>query len=99
MIEVTRLRWNNSYRFSDTLSAGLSVELYSSKGDDELARSFDRKYVDIRPRFGWNFKKFWSISGSYRYRKQAFDDTSDEAIQNAAYLTLTYRWPRIAVSR
>ena len=99
LIEVTRLRWSSSYRFSDTLSAGLSVELYSSKGDDELARSFDRKYVDIRPRFGWNFRKFWSISGSYRYRKQSFDDTSDEAIQNAAYLTLTYRWPRIAVSR
>jgi hypothetical protein len=44
-------------------------------------------------------KKFWSLSGSYRYRKQTFNDIKDDATQNAAYLTLTYRWPRIAVSR
>ena len=98
-IEVTRLSWNNLYRFSETLSGNLNIQLYKSETNNNARDSLNRDYYQIEPRFNWDFQQFWRISGSYRYRKQTFDNTGDDATQNAAYLTLTYGWPRIAVSR
>jgi len=98
-IEVDRLRWNNLYRFSETLSAELNLSFYQSETGNDARSSLNREYYQIEPRFNWDFEQFWRISGSYRYRKQTFDNTSDDATQNAAYLTLTYQWPRIAISR
>lgn len=98
-IEVTRLRATSLYRFTQILSASLNLEFYNSEVNNDAASNLNRNYYQIEPTFSWALKKFWSLSGSYRYRKQTFDDISDDATQNAAYLTLTYRWPRIAVSR
>jgi len=97
-IEVTRLGSTNLYRFSEILSASLGLNIYRSKGNSSFASSLNRDYIQIEPTFSWKLKKFWSLSGSYRYRKQTFDDIKDDATQNAAYLTLTYRWPRISQS-
>jgi len=98
-IEVTRLGATNLYRFSETFSASLNFSFYRSKSNNNIAARLNRDYIQIDPTFSWRLKKFWSLSGSYRYRKQTFDDIKDAATQNAAYLTLTYLWPRIAVSR
>ena len=98
-IEVTRLRSTSLYRFNEILSASLNLEFYNSQSNNNVGSSLNRNYYQIEPTFSWAMKKFWSLSGSYRYRKQTFDDITDDATQNAAYLTLTYRWPRIAVSR
>lgn len=98
-IEVTRLRSNSLYRFSETLSAKLNLLFSTSETNNDVGSSVSRDYYQAEPALIWNLKKFWDLSASYRYRKQTFDDTSDDATQNAAYLTLTYLWPRIAVSR
>ena len=98
-IEVTRLGATNLYRFSEIFSASLNLNFYRSKSNNNFATSLNRDYIQIDPTFSWMLKKFWSLSGSYRYRKQTFGDIKDDATQNAAYLTLTYHWPRIAVSR
>lgn len=99
LFEVTRLTWSNSYRFSETLSGNLGLTLYRSRDDSKLSTSQDRKFYDINPQINWDFAQFWRISASYRYRNQSFDSSNDNATQNVADLTLTYRWPRIAVSR
>jgi len=98
-IEVTRLGSTNLYRFNEILSASLNLSFYRSKSSNDIASGLNRDYYQIEPKFTWALKKFWSLSGSYRYRKQTFDGISDDATQNAAYLTLAYRWPKIAVSR
>jgi len=98
-IEVDRFRLINRYRFSETLSVNLKLEFYNSQSNNSASTSLNRDYYRIEPRLSWNFTKFWRLSGRYRYTRQTFDDTGNEATQNVAYLTLTYRWPRIAVSR
>jgi hypothetical protein len=98
-IEVDRLGWLNLYRFSETLSGNLDLALYHSKTDNSVSSGLNRDYYQVQPRLNWQFAQFWVLSGSYRYIKQTYDNTSDDAVGNAAYLTLTYQWPRIAVSR
>jgi hypothetical protein len=97
-LQVTRLGWNNLYRFTELLSGELELSYYQSETANGVGER-DRNYYQIRPSFSWRFKQFWTLSGSYLYREQKFDSSNEEAIQNAAYLTLTYDWPRIAVSR
>jgi len=70
-IEVARVRWNNLYRFSETLSANLNLEFYRSETNNNARDDLNRDYYQIEPRFNWDFQQFWRISGSYRYRKQA----------------------------
>ncbi|TCK19391.1 uncharacterized protein (PEP-CTERM system associated) [Thiogranum longum] len=98
-IETTRVRATSLYRFSEILSANLNLAFFNSQSSNNVGNSLNRNYYEIEPTFTWAMKKFWSLSGSYRYRKQTFDDIKDDATQNAAYLTLAYRWPKIAVSR
>ncbi len=97
-IEVTRAGLKNLYRFSETWSTELNLAAYRSQTSAD-ARNGNRKYYQVEPKVNWQFRQFWRLSGSYRYRKQTFDNTGDDATQNVAYLTLTYLWPRIAVSR
>ena len=97
-LQVTRFGWNNLYRFTEILSGELRLSYYQSEAANGVG-SRDRNYYQIEPRFNWRLREFWTLSGSYRYRKQTSDATNDDAIQNAAYLTLRYDWPRIAVSR
>ena len=99
LFEVTRLTWTNNYRFSETFSGDLGLALYRSRDDSDLGTSQDRSFYDINPRINWDFAQFWRISASYRYRNQTFDRSNRNATQNVANLTLTYRWPRIAISR
>lgn len=98
-IQVDRADWKNVYRFSETLSASLNLSYYHSKSSNAVGQQVDRNYYQARPEFSWRFRRFWYLSGSYRFSKQTFANTGDDAVQNAAYLTLTYHWPRIAVSR
>jgi hypothetical protein len=98
-IEVNRVRWLNLYRFSETLSGNLNLEFYNSQTNNTASQNLNRNYYQVSPQITWKFEQFWSLTGSYRYRKQTYDNTSDDATQNAAYLTLTYQWPRIAISR
>lgn len=97
--EVTRLRSSASYRLSNTLSTALNFTVSHTESRDTAGFSLDRDYYQVTPEIAWKFKEFWSLTANYRYRKQTFDNTDDDATQNAAYLTLTYLWPRIAVSR
>ena len=101
LTEVTRLGWNNRYRFARTVACSLNMSASRSRTTDDssVTTSLDRDYYQVVPACDWNFTPLWRISGGYRYSRQTFGDSNDDAIRNVAYLTLTYRWPRIAVSR
>ncbi|MGW8310073.1 MAG: hypothetical protein ACWGNB_03315 [Thiogranum sp.] len=98
-LKVSRLGLSNLYRFSETLSGRLLLGLYNTESGNGIGQTINRNYYTVTPSMSWNFAQFWSLSGSYRYRLQTFDNSSDDAIGNAVYLTLIYRWPKIAVSR
>lgn len=99
LIQVTRLDWRNDYNLSETLSADLDFQFRRTRDTNSVNTGLDRTFYRVEPRLNWHFREFWRISASYRYSLQDFDNSNGDAKQNAAYLTLTYLWPRIAVSR
>jgi hypothetical protein len=54
-IEVTRLGWNNLYRFSETLSGDLDLGFYQSETNNNARSNLNRKYYTLEPKFNWNF--------------------------------------------
>ncbi|HFD80743.1 MAG TPA: hypothetical protein ENK05_10190 [Gammaproteobacteria bacterium] len=99
LINVTRVTLKNTYRFSERLSSGLTLQYYHSKSSNAAATNLNRDYYTVNPSLTWRFTRAWRLSASYRYRVQTYDEGGGNATQNVAYLTLHYQWPRIAVSR
>ncbi|MEE9493407.1 MAG: hypothetical protein V3W04_08530, partial [Gammaproteobacteria bacterium] len=101
LIEVTRAGLSNDYRFSERLRGTLGVNFYNSKStsDASTINNLDREYYTISPGLHWKLSQFWAASVDYRYKKQINEGNSNDAVQNAFYLNLTYNWPRFAWSR
>ncbi len=99
-IEVTRLGVSASHNFSERVSGNGGLSWYKSQSAGKTSSgSLDRRYLSGTAQLNWKLAEFWTLSAIYTYSQQQFESTADDAIRNTAYLTLTYRWPRIAVSR
>ena len=98
-VEVSRYRWDNSYKFARTLGASIAGVYYDTHTESATGEKLHRNYYTVQTGLSWNFAQFWDLSARYQHKVQTFDNGGDDAIQNAAYLTLTYQWPRIAISR
>lgn len=98
-VEVFQVNGRYLRHFSPTLSGALDLGWYDSQSTDAGSRAFNRRYWTVEPHLDWDFAQFWRLSATYRLREQEFESSGDNATQNSAYLTLTYRWPRIAISR
>ncbi len=99
LTEVFKVTLGSTYRLSETLSTGLQAQLFQTETDNPVSTGDQRDYISIAPSLTWAFDRFWRLGASYRYSEQTHDDNNLDAVQNAAYLTLTYDWPRIATSR
>lgn len=98
LVEVNRVSLLNQYRFSETVAGNLNLTFSNSETTNQVGSNLDRNYYQIAPSISWKFKEFWDVSASYRYKKQTLS-SGEDVQQNAAYLTLNYNWPKIAVSR
>ena len=72
---------------------GIYIENKSAGGIVNAADS--RTYYLIEPGLSWRISRWWTVTGSYRYRAQENRVTnSGLADSNALYLNLQYIWPR-----
>jgi predicted porin len=87
------------HNFSSRLLARLSLDWYRARNTNDVASSIDRTTISIRPSLEWKIDRDWSLSGSYRYFEQEYEGQIQSATSNAVDLTLSYNWPRYAISR
>ena len=91
--------------FKRKLTERLNFALDSAYYNNETAggvknRGDKRTYFSIEPRLSWQASRWWTLSGSYRYRTQEYTETNNgEADSNALYLSVQYVWPRPSYSR
>jgi len=82
-----------------TLNLSGSVQQNESGGgsNDDSA---DRTYFSFEPKLSWKASPWWTITGSYRYRRSENTSSDDGAAEsNAIYLTLRYIWPKESYNR
>lgn len=87
------------HRLSSRLNAGLNLDGSRYRAIGGNAALIDRDYFRVEPKLRWRWTEELSAELAYRYTKQEYDNQTDQTTANAVYLTFTYRWPKISISR
>lgn len=84
---------------STRLTVSLALEGFKARSIGGYAANTDRDYYRAEPRLQWKMTEHWTLDASYRYTHQKYLTQAEAADANSVYLTVGYRWPRLAVSR
>jgi|GEM_PF-3142626 len=79
------------HRFSQRLSGVLAVTGLSSESSNDPFSRQNRDLVQFTPELSWRFNENWTGTGGYRLRWTDRDFDNDDAVSNAAFVSLTYR--------
>ncbi|MCP3670183.1 MAG: hypothetical protein GY814_07070 [Gammaproteobacteria bacterium] len=78
--------------------SGTTQQNEAGGGSDDS--SLDRTYFSVEPKLSWKASPWWTVTGSYRYRRSEYTSLDDGAAEsNALYLTLMYVWPKESLGR
>ncbi len=98
-VESNQLRVKLRRKVSPKLSFLLRAKFFRNKALEGSTTGVNRRYYVIEPGLRWRWTREWFIYGSYRYRRQKYDDQAEAAKSNAVLLGVAYRWPKLGVSR
>jgi hypothetical protein len=102
LLDRTSLILTGVHNFTETLSSSLSIgytmneTIVNSSGNE--SDQADRTLFRVKPKISWHWQPEWGLTGGYEYARSE-DINSDIATRNTLYLTLTYRQPKISISR
>ncbi len=87
-------------KYSERVGYSLNTGFYrntSTGGVDDDSQN--RDYFYFEPKVSWRATRWWTISGSYRYRTQEYTSgNTGRATSNAVFLNINYIWPRESIS-
>lgn len=86
--------------FTEKLSGNLAVVGYKINSDvGSFATLYDSRVYQVQPGLSWPWATGWELDMSYSYTHLQRISETAPATRNAAYLTLTYKWPKMSISR
>jgi hypothetical protein len=98
LLETNRIALLIDRKLTPRFSASFLAEYFQQDSlEEEAGTSDERRFYRLNPALRWHWTPELEMDLGYRYVNQERDDES--AVSNAAFITLSYRWPRIAVSR
>ena len=95
--DQVRVQWFRN--LSPRMAGYLWGTFFHNKALGQLSSTANRTYYSLEPGLRWSLTRRWSLDGSYRYRRQKYDNSSKSAASNAVFIAVSYDWPRIAASR
>lgn len=88
-----------SRRLSETLTLSLAGAAYRTRFVGVIPGSGNSRYYQVEPRLAWQVAREWSLEAGYNYAHVKNDTDPSAATRNLVYVTATYNWPKLAVSR
>ena len=86
------------HRFSERLRGDLRVQWTRSEDSGDASLRLERTLIRISPGLNWNLSRALRLRAGYRYTQQSREDR-DDVDSNQLSLSLSYQWPKMAVSR
>jgi hypothetical protein len=83
----------------ERLSAQLVAEGYVVRALSNTTSNVDRNYYYLQPGIRWRWTEDLAVEASFRYARQRYLDATDVAVASSVYLTFSYIWPKLSVSR
>lgn len=86
--------------FTEKLTVNLITSGYNVHADTGSASSIDnRRVYQIQPGLSWQWTPECNLGMGYSYTHLQLITEATPAASHAAYLTLTYQWPKLSISR
>lgn len=86
-------------QLTSKLTGSLAVRANKFSAETGEVSGIDRKIYQVAPALRWQWTPELNLETSYTYTHLKLLSPANVATSNAAYLTLTYQWPKISISR
>ena len=87
--DVITLRYR--HRWSERLAGVVSLRALTSEDNGNPFSRQNRDYVQFSPELSWRMSENFRVSGGYRLRWNDRDVEPDDALSNAAFISLSYQ--------
>lgn len=99
LVQTDVLRLVLSHDVSERITAMLETSFYRSRYVASTLDPNKARYFRVEPHVNWRVAPNWLVDVGYIYARQKFDLDAQSAIANTVYVTLSYTWQKLAVSR
>jgi hypothetical protein len=99
LVQTNRLQVAWTQQWSPTLTSDVTASAYQSEYVGATVTNSNSRYYRIEPRLSWRITEWWTLGARYSYSRVKYEDAGTSANANAFYLTLSYVWPKMSVSR
>ena len=97
--DTTSVTLSGSHRFTPQLSARMAASYLQSETVGGTQTLADADRYRLSPSLSWRLDRDLLLSAGYVYTRVKRDATTGDVDSNALYVSLSYSWPRMAVSR
>lgn len=102
LIRSDRIAGTISHELTDMATLAFTASYYvvgSVTGAASRVAFADTNFMSFMPRATWKLSDWWSVECAYTYAQRTVDAQSVRAESNAAYISLIYNAPKMAISR
>jgi hypothetical protein len=99
LIQTDLLAASVSQDLSPTWTATLGTGIYKTRYVGAAVAPNKSTYFRIEPRVSWRITPYWTLDAGYAFQRQKYEIQPDAATANIVYVTVSYAWQKIAVSR
>jgi hypothetical protein len=97
VVQTDRFAIGIGHQFSEKLSGNASAAYLFSRYIGGLAS--DTEYYRLDSGLSWKLDQWWSAGAGYSFAYQRVKGVPDNASANTVYLSISYNWPKISISR
>ncbi|CRI63010.1 hypothetical protein THIOKS11100023 [Thiocapsa sp. KS1] len=99
LLDTTGITLAFDYPITERWTFGLDASGYRNRNPGGEISGNDRDFVNVVPRIERRLTEALRLDLSYRYRWQKREISEDDAVSNAVFLSVTYKWPREPLRR
>ncbi|MHB8453974.1 MAG: hypothetical protein ACYDDO_04590 [Acidiferrobacterales bacterium] len=89
-----------NWQLAERLNAAFTANAYGIRALSGNTSAVDRNYYTAGPSLRWLWTTELTLDASYQYVRQKYASANAlPEVSNAVYVTLTYTWPKLAISR
>ena len=97
VVQTDRIAATISHQFNDLVSGRVSGAYLRSKYLGGLGSDTD--YLALNTSLSWKLDEWWSVGGGYAYAYQKVKNAPESASSNTVFLSISYNWPKMSMSR
>ena len=98
LLQVDRINITSLYDVTEHLGLMLTASISKTDEGNNNVRNNNRIYYAVEPKIIWHFNRHTSLSCSYLFRMQDFDNLGNDAVSNSVYMAINYQWDQLSTN-